>query len=193
LASGSWDSTILLWDAASWPESRRKGAQLSAKELENLWQTLGELNAAEVFRAIWQLADDPERSLPWINAKLQVISFPLLDQIRRWLDNLDNDVFAKREEAARKLTEAGHMAEFSIGKALSEKRSLEFKVRATKLLQELQTKPIRPDLLRVRRSLQVLEAIGTPEAAKMIEDLQRNLAEAPQASQRLFKREISSK
>jgi hypothetical protein len=131
--------------------------------------------------------------LPWITGKLGDISLPLPNQIRNWIEELDDPEFDKREQASRKLTEAGSAVEFLLRKALAEKRSLEFRRRAAAILKNLEANPIRPGDLRIRRCLQVLESIGTAETVSPIEDLQRRgVAEASHALQRLKKRGISS-
>ena len=66
LASGSEDTTILVWDVTG----RRKGGRLEAgdlspDDLERLWQALAGDEAGKAWDAVWTLAASPKQGLPF--------------------------------------------------------------------------------------------------------------------------------
>jgi hypothetical protein len=85
---------------------------------------------------------------------------------------LDDDEFAVREEATRKLKELGAKAERSLLEALGGMPSPEARQRIVGLLDVMpapvQRLPVAGDTLRGVRALEVLERIATPEARTLI-------------------------
>ena len=68
VASGSEDTTILVWDATG---GARADAALSAEQLQTLWRDLIDDDAKRAYRALWQLALSPKHSLPFLAERLQ--------------------------------------------------------------------------------------------------------------------------
>ena len=96
----------------------------------------------------------------------------------RLLVDLDGDSFSVREKARKELEELGDRARASLEEALKKKPSLETHRRIEALLARL-SQPIRdPETLRGIRAIAILEAIGTPEARKVLEKLASGMAEA---------------
>src|SRR5437660_1429275 len=71
LASGSHDTTVLLWDvAAASRATRRRPADLSPSQAQSLWDDLAGSDAAKAYRAIWALADAPGQSMRFLEERL---------------------------------------------------------------------------------------------------------------------------
>src|SRR5262249_47714633 len=90
-------------------------------------------------------------------------------KLNRLVADLEDDEFDVREQATEDLKEAGHLAEAALRTALAKGPSLEGKQRIGKVLKSID--PPAPQRLRFLRAVEVLEAIGSPEARKQLERL----------------------
>jgi RNA polymerase sigma factor (sigma-70 family) len=146
---------------------------LSAKELGELW---GELNGDNSFRAaqvIQTLSAAPKQTVAFLDKQLKPVAEPDHERIARLIADLDSEQFAVRQKASAELEKFGDLAEPALRKKLSaELPSLEVRRRMERLLERLNDDPT-ADQLRVRRALQALEAIGTPEAQTVLDKLAR--------------------
>src|SRR5262249_28397114 len=70
LASGGWDTTVLLWDVPHWQLSESP-AQPRTNTLQSCWADLAGDDAPKAFRAIQALAAWPERTVPFLAARLR--------------------------------------------------------------------------------------------------------------------------
>jgi hypothetical protein len=85
--------------------------------------------------------------------------------------DLDSDELANRERASWELEKAAEQAEESLQRLLDGKPSPEARRRAERLLRLLAAPFTEEDRLREMRALEVLERIGTAEAARVLETL----------------------
>ena len=172
LATGHSDSTILLWDA-----SLRGGVRdgpLTANQVKSLWTDLAGADAGKAYAAIWQFADDPQHSVPYLRERLRGSVPPAADTIVKLLRELDNSAFATREAADKKLRDLGEPAVSVLRTALSTGLPAEAKRRVEAILADIDpTRPLTGDRLRERRAIGVLELAGTPEAREVPERLSR--------------------
>jgi WD40 repeat protein len=176
LATGGDDTTALLWDwRALALLDRPAPAELSAKRLGDLWDDLSGGDAEAALRAVAQLARAPEQAVPFLKGRVGKVEAPNLDKL---IADLDDDSFDVREKATEKLIALGRAAEAAVRKA-AEKGSAEVRLRAGQVLERLE-KGNADDAKRLGglRALEVLEAIGTPEARRVIEEVGKGAAEA---------------
>lgn len=177
LASSSQDTTALIWDVSGLAKELPRRGSLSRKELDELWSTLADADAAKAYRAILTLESVPDRAVPLLAERLRLRSGQD-EKIARLLALLDSDDFAKRERAAKELGQLGWSAEPALHKALGNKPSLEARQRMMTLLEGIRNQPLPPELLRTLRGIEVLEHIGTSEARKIIASLAESTSEA---------------
>jgi WD40 repeat protein len=104
LASGSWDSTAVLWDLAS-PMSDRPGlaAAPSTKGLEGSWTALGSGDAGKADDAIRRLVTAPGQSVRFPQGRLRPVSLASAQGVARLISELGSEPFADRQQAAREL------------------------------------------------------------------------------------------
>jgi RNA polymerase sigma factor (sigma-70 family) len=172
LASGSWDTTALVWNVASLLD--RKGEQpcnLDNRRLEILWTDLAGDDAAKAYRAIQELAAAPGQAVPFLKARLHPVPTVEPKQFDSLLVDLDSDHFAVREKATAELEKLGEAAAPALGRALAGRLSAEASRRVRSLLEQLRRPVPGPERLRQFRALEVLEQVGGDEALQVLATL----------------------
>jgi RNA polymerase sigma factor (sigma-70 family) len=173
LATGSNDTTILLWDAMRFQPRQPAQVQLRTEQIESLWTDLDGADAVKAYRAIRTLAAASRQSVDFLKRHLHPVAPADSKQVARLLADLDNEQFAAREKAMRELEKLGERAATDLHKALSGKPSLEVRRRIEQLLERNGKEQVR-----MTRALEALERMGTPEARELCALLARGVAEA---------------
>jgi len=176
LATGGDDTTALLWDwRALALLGRTDPAELSAKRLDELWDELTGTDAEAALRAVALLALAPAQAVPYLKGRVGRVEATNLDKL---IAQLDDDDFDVRDKATEKLIALGRAAEAAVRKAAAS-GSAEVRLRAGRILERLE-KGSAEDGRRLGglRALEVLEAIGTPEARRVIEEVGKGAPEA---------------
>jgi hypothetical protein len=173
LASGSQDTTVLIWEILNLTGEPPTAAKLSPRELEALWGSLAGPDAAVAYRAIRALVAVPAQAVPFLGQRLKQVSAPDPKHLARLIADLDAEQFTMREKATRKLEGLGRLARPALKQALAGQLSLEVRRRIEALLQQLESSVLSPEELRGCRALEALEHIGTAEVRKVLEQLSR--------------------
>jgi RNA polymerase sigma factor (sigma-70 family) len=176
LVASLWDTTVLVWEVPALP--RPETPALSADDLSRLWGDLAGEDAARAHRAVWSMADFPDRAVPFLHDRLGPASVPDEKQLRRWIADLDNESFEVREAASRSLEGQGELAETALANVLTGAPSPEVGGRVERLLQGLRGPLTSPDRLRALRALEVLELAGTEPARRLLKVLAGGAPEA---------------
>jgi WD40 repeat protein len=171
LATGHQDGTILLWRVPQ-PREDRHPARAEA-ERNALWAGLGDPSPIKARTAIERLLRHPATAVALLTARFRAPAAkddPLLAAL---VKDLDSDLFATREEAARKLRGYGAKAEAALRRELSGAPTLEMKRRAESVLatlsQPLLRLPLMGEDLRGIRALEVLERLSDPMAETLLQ------------------------
>jgi hypothetical protein len=166
LASGSNDTTILLWDMSGLGRGKRAKAALSAKELGTLWADLAGSDSGRAHRALWLLAASPKQTVAFLDGRLTAVSRTDPPGVPRLLTQLNSARFAERRKATGELEKLGESVVPALRKALAEKQPVEVRLRVEQLLKRLEARR-----MATRRALEVLEQIGLPQARPLLEKL----------------------
>jgi WD40 repeat protein len=197
LASAGWENTALVWDLSRLAGRRPAGTvKRSRGELDGLWGELAGADSAAAFRAIYRLAEAPKQTVGFLRTRLRSPFRPDPKRIRQFVAQLDDNEFAKREQASEELKKLGQAAEAALEQTLEKPPSLEVRRRAEALLRHIKNAKDRlPSVeLITLRALEVLEKAGTDEATRLVAELARGAADnrvaiaARGALQRLKKR-----
>jgi hypothetical protein len=167
-ASGSRDSTILIWDATALAEAR--AGRATADELNQSWIELGG-PALTARKALWHLVAREAESVPLLQARLKPAEAVGQTRIERLIQELDDDRFEVREKAARELDAIDLAAIPRLRRALERPVSAEVRRRVTHLLENLERDGGGSEHLRRLRGVRVLEFIGSVEARRLLESL----------------------
>ncbi len=198
LASGSFDTTVLIWDMAPVLVSPRKGSiPADVAALEAAWKDLADKDAKVAFAAVRLLVDAGAGALP-LRERLRPAQAPDPRQLERLLADLSSNRFPERERARNELERLADLAEPALKRFLTQDLSLEARRRAETILARVQGPVTDADKLRHLRALEVLEHIARPAARQILEVLAKGAPEARltrearESLQRLAKRDGKS-
>jgi hypothetical protein len=152
--------------AASAPRAR-----LTAKDLDGLWTDLSGADAARTYAAQWRLVAAADQAVPFLAEKLTSPAHgePGVDQIRKWIRELDDDAFRVREAATAALAANFDAAISELEGVLRGTPSAEVRARVTHLLARRGGTPTERE--RIERAVRVLEYAESAEAKAGLEKL----------------------
>src|SRR5581483_5620234 len=99
LASGSADTTVMVWDVQTIRPQNKK-QHLTRKELDELWEDLAIEGGRAPRRASWKLVGGDEAVDAFFKEKLPTLMPHDQKQIVALVQQLDSEVFEKREAAS---------------------------------------------------------------------------------------------
>jgi WD40 repeat protein len=164
LVSGSYDSTLLVWDMVT-PEG---GPGLDPAAA---WQALAGRDAAAAYRAVLTLALAPGPAVTLLRQRMRPV--PAADQaaVTGWITALDSADSRAREHAMAELERLEEGALPMLKKALNADPSTETRRRLQMLVDSLEQPMSSGHRLQALRGLEVLERVGTPDARQVLEAL----------------------
>jgi hypothetical protein len=176
LVSGGLDKTALLWNVSRVTGRRGKPAKRSSSDLQADWRDLAG-DAAVGYAALRRLVSSPQRAVALLGKQLQSARPPDAKRIARLLVDLDHKRFRVREKASRELKALAEFAAPALRKALAGKQSLEVQQRLKRLRHRLEGGSLSGETLRHIRAVEALEAIGNPQARRLLDKLAAGPAE----------------
>jgi hypothetical protein len=170
LASGSADTTILLWDVSSLKPDLPP-ANLSAEALDNCWADLQAADAARAYRSVWSLVAGGDKVVRFLAEKVHPTPGVDAKRLQQWLSDLDSGDFSAREGATRELTRLGSVIESELCQLRDATSSPEVRKRVNSILEQIAKAKPSGDPLRQLRAIVVLERIGSPAARDLLKKL----------------------
>jgi hypothetical protein len=166
VATASADRTVRVWKLVDGAASGDDA--LLARQLDASWIDLGN-SPEQAYRAIRRLLADPAQGVAVVAKQIEGSAALTAEQIDRLVEDLDNSVFATRQQAMRRLEAEGKAVEPALRRALANGPSLEMTRRIEQLLPRLNQPSA--DWLRKVRAVQVLERADTTEARRVLRAL----------------------
>jgi hypothetical protein len=138
----------------------------------------------------------PRQAVPLLSENVKPVKQVSSEEIEMLIHDLDAEEFERREKASDRLRHIGIQAKARLERSLARSESREVLRRVKEILAALAKRDICPidEDLREIRAIEVLEAIGTPEAKATLESLAKGAsgvrltAEARAALDRLGKK-----
>src|SRR5262249_49684370 len=110
LASGSADSTALVWDVTGRAGGEARTHRVAPGELKSLWQSLMSTDAPQAYQAMRTLAAVSDQTVPFLAGRL-LRKRPDPRQVARLLAELDSGEFRVRSQATKELEKLGEAVE----------------------------------------------------------------------------------
>jgi WD40 repeat protein len=177
LASGSEDTTVLVWDLAG-----RAGAGLtrapSSEDLERWWNELAGRDAGRAADAVWALSAAPRQSVALLRQRVRPIAVADPVRVARLVTDLGDKAFITRDAADDALWQLGELAEPALRSALTDRPTLEARRRIERLLERAVIEAPSRERLQELRATEVLERIGSAEARTLLLQLAKGAPEA---------------
>jgi WD40 repeat protein len=195
LVSGGQDKTAHLWDVSRITARRREQAERLPVDLEMDWKDLAG-DAAAGYAALDRFISSPRSAAAFLGKQLQSAKPPDTRRVERLIVDLDDDRFHVREQATKELEALSEYATSALRKALAGKPSPEAKRRLKALLHRLDGAILSAETVRHIRAVEALEAIGNPQARRLLDKLaagpaeMRLTQEAKAAAGRLARRAV---
>ena len=178
LASGSEDSSVLLWDLAPFlVKASRPPASFQASQRERWWRQLASVHADDGQTAVWVLAGGGDAAVTELRRRLPPVFVANAKRVARLLADLDHRSFAVRRKAVVELERVGEWAEPAIRAVLRNRPSLEVRRRLEEVLLSCSERWAGQRSLPARAA-QVLERIGSAEARKLLRELATGVTSA---------------
>jgi WD40 repeat protein len=137
--------------------------KLSEEEVERLWRSLADADAALAFRAMGELAGVPDQAAALLGKRLLPAEKADAKRLADQMVQLESKSFRQRQDAFRDLSQLAELAEPAVTKTLAGNPSEEARRRLTSLREKLTT-----GWLQKLRAVEVLEYIGTAEANRVL-------------------------
>jgi WD40 repeat protein/beta-lactamase regulating signal transducer with metallopeptidase domain len=173
VASGSSDTTVLLWDAVAMRKDMPvpQSVELPDGAAESLWADLAAEDASKALKSVLKLAADPRQAVPFLGERLRPAAPIDQQKLEQWIADLESDKFAARQEAITNLVKAGEQVVPALQKMLTTQPTIETRLRVEGLLDKLTGGILSTEQLRLVRSVEALEKMGTPEAKDVLRTL----------------------
>jgi WD40 repeat protein len=174
LASGSRDTTALLWDVTGLNDKARQRRQpLSSQEVQSRWTALASADGSQAYHAMGDLVADPEGSVPYLAKALRPVAGVDPQRLQQLIADLDSDQFSKRENAFAELEKLGELTEPILMRVLAQQPPLERRQRVERLMERIEGPAFlpAPERRQVLLAIEALERIGTPAARRVLQEL----------------------
>jgi RNA polymerase sigma factor (sigma-70 family) len=167
LVSGGLDKQAHVWDVSRIAGRPPQPAEHSNAQLEADWTALAG-NAAAGYAALGRLIASLDIAVPFLGRRLAA-NDP--KSTERLIAAMDDKAFEVREQATKELRAMGDRAAPVLRKALAGSPSAEARQRLSALLRQLDGVPASAETVREVRAVEALEAIGTAEARRLLNQL----------------------
>jgi WD40 repeat protein len=161
LISGGADTTALIWMVPNRPSEPERLAD--ATTFSAFWTELGDKDAVKAFRAFLSLAGMPDRAVAVARERLQPAQGLPAAEFDALVADLDAALFQTREQATRKLTDAGSVLDDKLRSELGKTASPEVVKRIKAILADHAAEEFRNG-----RVVELVESIGTPAAVGLL-------------------------
>lgn len=171
LISGSADTTALVWDGGRFIKSDPPRGELTAEQVNGLWQDLA-ADPVKAYQAIlgWRAA--PRQAIAQFKEQLRPAVGIEAKHIEQLIADLETAKYESRQKATDELEKLGELAEPALRKAMTKGPSLEMRRRLDMLIEKIVSDKVPPaETLRALRAVQILEQIGNAEARVVLQRL----------------------
>lgn len=153
-------------------------AQVDDATLEKLWEELSTDNDLRLQRVLGAFRTAPQPTVALFRKNLRHVSPEQRAKVEKWIADLDDPEFTKRDQAMKDLRQVAHQFGPLLKARLEKADPGEIRNRLTFLLKQVEIEPLPASLVTELRAVTVLEQLATPEARELLTKVAEG---APQA------------
>jgi hypothetical protein len=170
LATGSTDTTVLLWNTGLRAFAKGDGADAKDADLDDWYKKMADANPKVALQNMIQLAQHSKQTIKLLEAKIAPAKKPDAGEkpVPEWINDLGSGQFAVRSKANTMLQKIGAAVEPDLRAALPRAKDVETKRRIEELLEHFASYQWTPEELMQARAVEVIDAIETPEARALL-------------------------
>lgn len=176
-AENNWHQSIYLYELPA-KFLTPAAAGVDDVALEKLWGDLGTDNELRLERILQGLHAAPQPTVNLLRKKLPPVAKERLVQVERWIEQLNDSAFAKRDDAMKELRTVVHDFRPLLEATRKSAGPGEIRNRINYILREAEDDKQPVALTRAWRALAVLEKLATPEARTLLKDLAGGASQA---------------
>jgi WD40 repeat protein len=154
--------TMLIWDL------RLRAAADASDNLAGLWSALAEFDPVKARPAMEKMAGAGAKAVEFMQSRIRPVARLDDKELDQLIKDLDAPNFRDRETASAKLDQLGRVAVPGIRNRLARSLTAEARMRAERFLAKHDRIEPMPAEVQSLRASEVLEAVGTPEAAELL-------------------------
>jgi hypothetical protein len=177
LATVAADGKALVWNVATRElELTTPPAELPKEELLALWKDLASDDFNKSDAAWRRLATCGDNAVAFLKEQIRPISEPPVDakRVEKLIAELDSPKYAVRDKAHKELVTCGELVITPLQKLIANPPSEEARTRAEKILKKVKEPVLTPERQRVLEAMELLEAVKTPLAKQVLEEIARD-------------------
>src|SRR5262249_29903421 len=150
-------------DKSAWSREkmwRMDKRELQAEEMAACWRTLSMTDAGAAYKAIWDMANSPNRAVPFLERRIRPAEPVASYVVGALVRDLESDDFATRKRATNRLENMAELVEPALLEAAKKVTTLACRVEIERLL-ERRGRVSLPERLQAVRGIEVLERINS--------------------------------
>jgi len=171
LVSGATDATALVWNAGLRAFAATPDAKLADDaDLANRFEGMTSTDAKAAFQNMIALAKTPKQTIKLLDAKILPAKTPDSGDktVPQWIEDIGSNQFAIRSKASAMLQTIGPSVEAELRAALPKAKDVESKRRIEAVLGHFAARAWTQEDVSHARAVEILEAIGTPDAHALL-------------------------
>jgi hypothetical protein len=165
------EGTVLIWDLHEQIAKAQKVAELSDGDVSRLWTELANPDTIKAYQALDSLLAGSDKVVSFLADKLKPARKVPAREIDLLIAELGSEAFKTRQLATRLLLEILPQSKAALTRSLENNLPLEHHLRIARLVAEFRRREVASEHLRELRAIEILEAIATPQARRIIRSL----------------------
>jgi WD40 repeat protein len=168
LATGNSDTTVLIWDTWNVKGEFAVPDQVTEEMVREQWEHLGFEYVDNVDWMIQVMCKRPELTVSLLSKKLAPVEPVNPDRLKKLMNELESERFVTRQRATSELTKLGEPVIDDLHRRRQSTDSEDLRLRIESILSEIDQPLLSGERLRIRRGMEILERIKTPEAKELL-------------------------
>lgn len=173
LATGNSDTTVLIWDTWKMRGEFAVPNQVTEEMVREQWEHLAFDYVDNVDWMIQVMCKRPELTVSILAKEFAPVEPVNRDRLNKLMNDLESERFVIRQKATGELTKLGEGVIDELRRRRAATTSEDLRIRIERILNEIDQSFLKGKQLRIRRGMEILERIETPEAKQLLMKLSK--------------------